>query len=56
MQAYYAVKHNRSLKVAVQGLDYYGPPLKHSFIYFTVVVRRFIGVIPKRVSCVEDIG
>jgi hypothetical protein len=25
-------KHNISLKVAVQGLDYYGPPLMHSFI------------------------
>jgi hypothetical protein len=23
-------KHNESLKVAVQGLDYYGPPLIHS--------------------------
>jgi hypothetical protein len=30
-------KHNRSLKVAVQGLDYYGPygpPVMHSFIHF----------------------
>jgi hypothetical protein len=26
-------KHNRTLKVAVQGLDYYGPPLIHSFIH-----------------------
>jgi hypothetical protein len=26
-------KHNKSLKVAVQGLDYYGPPLMHSFIH-----------------------
>jgi hypothetical protein len=26
-------KHNRSLKVAVQGPDYYGPPLLYSFIH-----------------------
>jgi hypothetical protein len=25
-------KHNRSMKVTVQGLNYYGPPLIHSFI------------------------
>jgi hypothetical protein len=24
-------KHNRSLKVTVQGSDYYGPPVIHSF-------------------------
>jgi hypothetical protein len=27
-------KYNRSLKVAVQGPDYYGPPLMHSFILY----------------------
>jgi hypothetical protein len=27
------VQHNRSLKVAVQGPDYYGPPRTYSFIH-----------------------
>jgi hypothetical protein len=31
-------KHNRSLKVAVQGLDYCGPPLIHPFIHFKIAL------------------
>jgi hypothetical protein len=32
MYNYFKIKHNRSLKFTVQGPEYYGPPLMHSFI------------------------
>jgi hypothetical protein len=33
-------KHNRSQKVAVQGPDYCGPPLMHSFIHIGKMCRH----------------
>jgi hypothetical protein len=36
-------KHNRSLKVAVQRLNFYGPPLIHTYVFWIVTLCSLAG-------------